>query len=114
MQARGFRHEFARFEQLGAAVVGVSSDSVHSHDAWADKECLPFPLLADDDGRVRTLYGVPRSLFGLLPGRLTFVIAVDGRIRAIVGHQLRLHTHVRRAREAVESVARATPQLARH
>lgn len=62
---------------------------------------------------MRKLYGVPRIFFGLVPGRLTFLIGGDGRIHDIVGHQFRLAAHVRKTREAVERLVAVAPQLAR-
>jgi len=92
-------------------VIGVSSDPVETHDRWADRECLPFPLLSDSDGRVRNAYGVPRSLFGLLPGRVTFVIGKDRVIRQVFSSQFRLKRHVERAREAIlELVGKGAPR----
>ena len=82
-QACGFRDQYEEFLALDAEVVGVSSDSVASHQKFATRHRLPFPLLADEDGAVRKLYEVPRALLGLLPGRVTFVIDQQGIIRYI-------------------------------
>ena len=82
-QACGFRDQYEEFLALDAEVVGVSSDSVASHQKFATRHRLPFPLLADEDGAVRKLYEVPRALLGLLPGRVTFVIDQQGVIRYI-------------------------------
>ncbi|WP_375416078.1 peroxiredoxin [uncultured Hymenobacter sp.] len=82
-QACGFRDQYEEFLDLGAEVVGVSSDSAASHAQFAQKHRLPFPLLADTGGAVRKRYEVPRALLGLLPGRVTFVIDKEGIIRYI-------------------------------
>ena len=82
-QACGFRDQYEEFLELGAEVVGVSSDSVASHQKFAARHRLPFPLLADESGAVRKLYEVPRALLGLLPGRVTFLIDQQGLIRYI-------------------------------
>lgn len=94
-------------------MVGVSSDSAETHDEWASKECLPFPLLSDVEQSVRQTYGVPRSFFGMLPGRLTFVIARDGRIHSIHGHQLRMRVHVDAVHRAVRALTSHQPALVR-
>lgn len=82
-QACSFRDQYEEFLDLGAEVVGVSSDSETSHQAFARKHKLPFPLLADEKGEVRKLYEVPRAMLGLIPGRVTFLIDKEGIIRYI-------------------------------
>ena len=79
-------------------MIGVSSDSVESHDRWSEAECLPFPLASDGGGKIRELYGVPRSLFNLVPGRLTFVISRDRVVRHIFSSQWAFRRHVETAR----------------
>ena len=75
-----FRDSYAEFTDTGALVVGISSDSEKSHSKFASRFGLPFPLLSDPKGEVRKAYGVKPQLFGLLPGRETFVIDREGRI----------------------------------
>ena len=94
-------------------MIGVSSDSVATHDRWAYDECLPFPLLADVEGEVRELYRVPRSLFGLLPGRVTFVIDRDRVIRRVFSSQWRLQRHIAVARQALIDILTAPTQASR-
>jgi peroxiredoxin Q/BCP len=79
-EACSFRDQYQDFQDLGAEVVGVSSDSEASHQKFTQKHRLPFPLLADTSGQVRKLYEVPRALLGILPGRVTFVIDKEGVI----------------------------------
>src|SRR5688572_19596452 len=54
----GFRDQIKDFEKLGLAVVGVSKDSVKSHDKFKAKYDLNFPLGSDEDGKVCEAYGV--------------------------------------------------------
>ncbi|MEC5387655.1 peroxiredoxin [Uliginosibacterium sp. H3] len=56
-EACSFRDGQALISALGAQVVGVSIDDTSSHSAFAEKHKLPFPLLADTDGRVAARYG---------------------------------------------------------
>src|SRR4051794_31053530 len=72
-EACDFRDSHARFVGSGAEVVGVSEDSVASHEAFASKHDLPMTLLADLGGKVRALYGIKNTL-GFIRGRVTFVI----------------------------------------
>lgn len=84
-EACGFRDRHAVFAEADAEVVGVSRDSVESHLRFAAKYGLPFTLLSDPDGRVHRLYGVPRAMLGLLPGRVTYVIDRAGIVRTVFG-----------------------------
>jgi peroxiredoxin Q/BCP len=95
-EACTFRDQYQDFEDAGAAVIGVSSDSPESHKKFAAKHRLPFTLLADRGGKVRTLYGVPATL-GLLPGRVTFVIDGGGVVRRVFNSQLDATRHVEEA-----------------
>jgi peroxiredoxin Q/BCP len=87
-EACAFRDHFAEFKKKGAAVLGVSTDPVKSHNKFAEKFKLPFTLLADEDKKIVTAYGVrgEKSFMGRkYPGthRVTFLIGPDGRIKKI-------------------------------
>jgi peroxiredoxin Q/BCP len=92
-EACSFRDQYQDFQDAGAVVVGVSSDSSDSHRKFAQKYRLPFTLLSDSGGTVRKLYGVPATL-GLLPGRVTFVIDGEGVVRHVFNSQLAATRHV--------------------
>jgi peroxiredoxin Q/BCP len=83
MQACGFRDSYEDFIDLGAEVIGVSSDTVNSHKKFTNQYKLPFTLLSDSDKKLRKLFGVPDKLFGLLPGRVTYIINKAGIITMI-------------------------------
>jgi peroxiredoxin Q/BCP len=87
-EACAFRDEFAEFKKRGAVVLGVSVDSMKSHDKFVKKYKLPFTLLADEDKKIVRTYGVwgQKSMFGIkFMGihRVTFLIGPDGRIKKI-------------------------------
>ena len=87
-EACAFRDHFAEFKKRGAVVFGVSADSVKSHQKFAEKFKLPFTLLADEDKKVVTSYGVwgEKSFMGrkyMGTHRVTFLIGPDGRIKKI-------------------------------
>jgi len=87
-EACSFRDLEAEFGEAGAVILGVSADSVKSHDKFAEKYHLPFPLLADEDKSVLDAYGVwkQKSLYGktfLGIERTTFAIDRDGIIRKV-------------------------------
>ena len=95
-EACTFRDQYQDFQDAGAAVLGVSSDSSESHRRFAAKHRLPFTLLSDAAGKVRKRYGVPATL-GLLPGRVTFVIDAEGVVRHVFNSQLDATRHVEEA-----------------
>lgn len=102
-EACSFRDSYEVFTDLGAAVIGVSSDSESSHQRFAQRHQLPFHLLSDGDGSLRKKYGVPKMF--LLPGRSTLVIDKQGIVRHVFDAQLRATKHVDEALEAVKRLA---------
>jgi thioredoxin-dependent peroxiredoxin len=84
-EAQDFRDRYPAFRKAGAQVVGVSRDSVASHDKFTAKESLPFPLLADAEEKVCRLFDVikQKSLYGrkyLGVERSTFLVDGAGRL----------------------------------
>jgi peroxiredoxin Q/BCP len=82
-EAVEFRDVAKEFEKEGAAIVGVSKDSVKSHQKFKEKHDLPFTLLSDPEGKVLDLYGVwkKKSLYGrtfMGTERTTFLIDEKG------------------------------------
>ncbi len=92
-EACAFRDSHEVFAEAGAEVIGVSSDSVDRHAAFASRHELPFTLLSDQGGRVRRLYGVP-AVLGLLPGRVTYVIDRQGTVRHVFSSMTNIGQHV--------------------
>lgn len=82
-QACGFRDNYAEFLKFGVDVIGISADGVASHQEFIQKFNLPFRLLSDSDNAIRKLFGVPSGLFGLLPGRVTYLVDDKGVIQMI-------------------------------
>lgn len=101
-EACKFRDEFEVFKNLNAKVIGISSDDVASHKKFAQKYHLPFTLLADVNQQVRKLFGVPRSVLGLLPGRVTYVINKKGIIIYIFNSQFGAQKHIAEAIKALK------------
>jgi peroxiredoxin Q/BCP len=65
-ESQDFRDLYSAFRKAGVEVVGVSRDSVKSHDKFTEKEKLPFPLLSDEDEKLCKLFDViqEKSLYG--------------------------------------------------
>ncbi|MDQ3190938.1 MAG: peroxiredoxin [Bacteroidota bacterium] len=96
-----FRDKYQKFIEIGAEVVGISSDSIESHQQFAEKHKLPFRILSDKDGTVKTLYGISKIL-GLIPGRETFIINKEGIIIEIYKDAFHGEFHVEKALDALE------------
>lgn len=88
-----FRDSYASFKELGAEVIGISSQSVESHGIFALNLGLPYTLVSDKGGMVRKAYGV-QATFGLIPGRATYVIDKQGIVRHIFSSQTDVERHV--------------------
>ncbi len=98
-EACTFRDNFQDFTDIGAVVIGVSSDSVESHKKFIEKYNLPFLLLSDEDGKVRGQYGAAK--FAGLPARITFVIDKKGVIR-MVFESMNAKAHIEEAKKVVK------------
>ena len=101
-QACYFRDSYEQFKEAGAEVIGVSSDSIESHQSFAAEHELPFILLSDEGGKVRELYGVPSKFF--LPGRVTYVIDLKGTVRHVFSSMMNAESHIEEAMRIVKSL----------
>ena len=104
-EACDFRDAMDRLRSQGVAVLGVSPDSVSSHQKFKKKYSLPFPLVVDEDHRIAQAYGVwqEKSLYGrrfMGIVRSTFVIDEKGKI-AEVHQKVKVNGHVESLLETV-------------
>jgi thioredoxin-dependent peroxiredoxin len=86
-EACDFRDNIAQFQSADTVVLGVSCDSVDSHQKFTEKFSLPFPLLSDEDHAVAEKYGVwvEKNMYGkksMGVQRATFLIDKSGQIAA--------------------------------
>lgn len=102
-EACGFRDSYRTFVDAGAEVIGISTDSVRSHERFSKQHRLPFVLVSDAGGQVRRRYGVP-ARFGLLPGRVTYVIDRQGIIRHVFSSMTNIGAHIDRALRVVRDL----------
>jgi len=107
-EACDFRDNFARVTAKGAAVVGVSKDSVKSHDNFVKKHELPFSLVSDKELELHQAYGAwgkkknyGREYMGTI--RSTFLVGADGTI-AKAWPKVRVKGHVDQVLEALEAL----------
>lgn len=85
-------------------MLGISADTVESHDQFAINNELPFILLSDKDNAVRKRYGVPKVL-GIMPGRATYVIDRQGIVVQIITGIRDTERHVQESLRAVRAMA---------
>lgn len=88
VEACSFRDAYGEFQRAGAVVLGVSTDSVKSHEKFKTKFNLPFPLLSDPEHQVAEQYGVwgPKKFMGKeFEGisRVTFLIDEQGVVKQV-------------------------------
>jgi peroxiredoxin Q/BCP len=93
-QACSFRDQFEVFKDADAVIIGISGQSVESHKEFAEKHRLSFTLLSDEGNKIRKQFGVPTSLLGLLPGRVTFVVDKKGIVVYVFNSQTQATKHV--------------------
>jgi len=96
-QACSFRDQFEVFAEADAIIIGISAQSVESHFEFAKKHQLNYVLLSDTGNKVRNSFGVPADLFGLIPGRVTYVINKEGTVVYIFNSQTQVEKHVNEA-----------------
>ena len=103
-EACSFRDAYSDLKELDSEVVGISADSPESHLAFAKKYDLPFTLLSDENNKVRKQFNVPGSLFGLLPGRVTYVVDENAVVQHIFNSQMQTRKHVKEALKKLASM----------
>jgi len=109
-EACDFRDAWSEVQGLGAWVLGVSKDSTASHRKFRQRHALPFPLLADPDGKVIEAYGAfkektmwGRTFLGI--ERSTFLIDGQGIVRK-VWRKVKVDGHARAVLDALKDLAR--------
>jgi peroxiredoxin Q/BCP len=110
VEANDFQAALPKLRKLGAEVLGVSKDSIASHEKFAGKFGLKFPLLSDPDGAMLEKYGAwgeknmyGKKMMGIL--RTTVVIGPDGRVRKIFP-KVKVKGHVDDVVETVKAIAK--------
>ena len=112
-ESQDFAENYGDFQATGAEVVGLSKDSVKSHDKFKAKYGFPFPLLADEDTKLIDALGSwkEKSMYGrkyMGTDRSTFLVDGDGVIRK-VWRKVKVPGHVDEVLEALKAGAtRAT------
>jgi len=110
-EACGFNENLKPFEKLGVDIIGISKDSVKSHDKFKAKYDLKFPLASDENNDVCERYGVwvEKSMYGkkyMGIERTTFLIDVDGKIQKI-WPKVKVDGHVEEVMAALKAQKKA-------
>ncbi len=103
-EACSFRDSHEDFKDLGCEVIGISSDSVSSHKKFEQNHRLNFTLLADTKKEARKAFGVPPSLFGLISGRVTYIVDLQGTVRGVYNSLTNAEGHIREAMKTVKEI----------
>jgi len=93
-EACAFRDQYEDFEEADALIIGISGQSVESHLNFANKHRLNLTLLSDEGNKVRKMFGVPTNLFGLIAGRVTYVVNKKGEVVYMFNSQTEATRHV--------------------
>jgi thioredoxin-dependent peroxiredoxin len=88
---------------LCGVVVGISGDSVSSHQQFANAHHLPFKLVSDEGDQVRSAFGLPSTSW-ILPGRVTYILDQQGMIRQIFDSQFNFEGHIEEAIKALNTL----------
>ncbi len=102
-EACAFRDSYQDFQDHGAEVIGISSDSEEKHRKFIKSYNLPYILLSDKDKKVRRIFGVKNNLFGLLPGRETYVFNKDGKA-IMIFNSTQSTIHIEKALAALKTI----------
>lgn len=102
-QSCSFRDAEAQFNALDAKIIAVSAQGPGASASFKQSNGLTFPVIPDKDGKLQKLFDVP-STFGLVPGRLTFVIDKEGVIRLAHNSQFSAGSHITMAKKTLKSI----------
>ena len=107
-EACGFRDAMSDFQSAETVVLGVSTDSVESHQKFAEKFSLMFPLLADEDHAIAEKYGVwvEKNMYGkksMGVQRATFLIDKTGKVAA-AWPKVKVEGHVEAVAEQLDNL----------
>ena len=90
----GFRDLYFELKNIGSEIIGISSDSINNHQKFAKNFYVNYNLLSDYKKKVRKLFGVPKSFFGLLPGRVTYIFDPNRKLLKIINSQFNINSHI--------------------
>lgn len=92
-ESKRFRDNSSELRELGADVVGISTDTHEKQCAFADSLRVEFPMVGDSDGRITRAYGVQWPIFNRAR-RVTFVVGPTQHIEAVFWHEVQVNRHL--------------------
>jgi thioredoxin-dependent peroxiredoxin len=101
-----FRDKADEFANYECKVIGISKDSIDSHAKFTQHYKLPFTILSDSKNVVRKQYDVEPIVFGLIPGRKTYLINKQGLISHIFDYQFQAKKHIVESLKALANESR--------
>ncbi|WP_448520411.1 peroxiredoxin [Rhodoflexus sp.] len=101
-EACSFRDHFEAFRDLEVAVIGISRDSIATHQRFIKQYQLPFDLLSDQDGSVTKLYRATMPFIGM-PKRITYLLDASHQIAAVHEAIFESSQHVRTMLKTLKS-----------
>lgn len=107
-EGQNFRDLYSKFQKANCEILGVSRDSVKSHERFKEKQSFPFDLLSDEDEAMCNAYDVIKlkKMYGreyMGVERSTFLIDADGKLRE-EWRKVRVKGHVEEVLAAVEAL----------
>ncbi len=97
-----FRDSYSELKNIETEIFGISSDSIKNHSNFSKKFNVNYNLLSDSKKNARKLFGVPKSFFGLLPGRVTYIFNKNGKLLKIINSQLDINIHIKVSKETIK------------
>ena len=94
MEVCNFRDNYSEIKKYNSNIVGISSDSVKSHNNFSKKFNVNYDHLSDNGNKLKKLFGVTRSMFGLLPGRVTYIFNQEAILLKIINSQINIYEHL--------------------
>jgi len=89
-----FRDSYSELKNIDTEIIGISSDSITNHQKFAKNFYINYNLLSDYKKKVIKLFGVPKSFFGLLPGRVTYIFDPNRKLLKIINSQFDINSHI--------------------
>lgn len=101
-EACGFNNHLSMFNNLEAVVLGISSDSIQSHQFFHSKYKLDFKLLSDQDSKIRKQVGAIKFM---IPLRITYVVDKSGKVVLIVNSMFQAEKHVQLSLKKLKEIS---------
>jgi thioredoxin-dependent peroxiredoxin len=101
-EACSFRDNLDEFQKSSATIIGISGDNIASHKNFVNKYHLNFTILSDQGNKIRKLFGVPKSMMGVVPGRVTYIVDRKGIVIHIYNSLSKPGQHITEALSALK------------